>query len=106
MNPSYGPVEVKLFGTVYPDGETVPKGKITLLGESPFATARLYVWQQPTNGLGRFREFDTLTDATIKEGIGMFTMTGISQQLVNDVGLTGDEARVTWEVFYEECSNC
>lgn len=106
MNPSYGPVEVKLFGTVYPDGETVTKGKITLLGESPLATARLYIWQQPTNGMGRFREFDTLTEAVIKEGIGMFTITGISQQMVNDVGLANEEARVTWEVSYEECGNC
>lgn len=106
MNPSYGPVDVKLFGTVYPDGETITRGKITFLGESPFATARLYIWQQPTNGLGRFREFDTLTDTTIKEGHGMFTLIGTSQQLVNDVGLTGEEAKVTWEVTYEECANC
>jgi len=106
MDSSYGPVDVALFGSIYPEGETITKAKITLLGGSPNATARLFIWIQPTNGLGRFREFDTITQGEIREGSDGFTITGISQQLIEDVGVAADNAKVTWEVTYKGCETC
>lgn len=108
MNSSYGPCEVRLFGSLYPEGETISKAKIDFLGESPNATARVYQWI-PSDGPfpGRFRVFDTVAAATITNVTDqMFRVVGISQEMVDEVGLAPSDAEVTWEVTVFGCESC
>lgn len=108
MNSSYGPCEVRLYGSVYPEGEVIANGKIDFLGESPNATARLYQWIDGTGFMpGRFRVFDTIGAATVTNLTDdMFKIVGISQQMVEEVGLPEADATVTWEVLVQGCATC
>jgi hypothetical protein len=108
MNSSYGPCEVHLFGSVYPEGEVIKKAKIDFLGESPNATARVYQWVDGSKMMpGRFRVFDTLGASTITSlSEDVFRVTGISQQMVEEVGLAEANAEVTWEVTVQGCESC
>jgi hypothetical protein len=57
---------------------------------------------------GRFRCIDTVGAATVTEpdDEGVFTVSGVSQQLVEEVGLPEADAVVTWEVTIKGCESC
>jgi hypothetical protein len=109
MNAQYGPCEVRIIGGLQAEDETLPKAKITFLGESPNAIVRLYQFipASETSAVGRFRCIDTIGAATVSDqGDDGFTVTGVSQQLVEEVGLSDADATVIWEVKIKGCETC
>lgn len=104
MESSYGPVTVQLFGGAHVEGEVLTRCKINIFGESPQATVKLFQFQ---SFVRRFVEVDRLTMATLKEaGETGFDVDGISDALATEVGLAGDDARVSWHVELHGCPTC
>lgn len=82
------------------DGEAVKRATVTMNGN----VAKLAHYE-PSKG--RSVELDRLTDMRVDEKAnGQFVITGISQQLVGEVGLSPDEAKVTWRVTPKGCATC
>ena len=109
MNAQYGPCEVRIIGGLNSEDETLPKAKVTFLGESPNAIVRLYqfVPSAEHGSLGRFRVIDTIGAATVSDhDDDGFTVSGVSQQLVEEVGLADSDATVIWEVKIKGCETC
>ena len=109
MNAQYGPCEVRIIGGLQAEDETLPKAKLTFLGESPNALVRLYQFipATDTSSVGRFRVIDTIGAATVTDlDDNGFTVTGVSQQLVEEVGLADKDATVIWEVRIKGCETC
>lgn len=109
MNAQYGPCEVRIIGGLASEDEILPKAKLTFLGEPPNATVRLYQFVPTTDhgSLGRFRVIDTIAAANVTStDDNGFTVSGVSQQLVEEVGLAEADAVVTWEVVIKGCETC
>lgn len=110
MNPSYGPARIEIVGGLLDD---VDLGQVDLLGESPNASASLFIWEPATEGKngeestpGRFRHLDRLTQAKITGSEKSFTIEGVSEQLTNEVELAGEDAIVKWIVTPKACVGC
>jgi hypothetical protein len=73
------------------DDSPIERARVTILGESPNATAKLYSWDG-----GRFVEYDRLSAARVTEGPGGVQIMGMSDRLMNDVGARGEDAIATW----------
>lgn len=109
MNAQYGPCEVRIIGGLQAEDEVLPKAKLTFLGEPPNAVVRLYQFIPSTEhgSLGRFRVIDTIGAGAVSNlSDDGFTVTGVSQQLVEEVGLAEADATVTWEVIIKGCETC
>lgn len=82
------------------DGETVKRATITMNGD----LAKLAHYE-PSKA--RNVELDRLTSIKVDEKPnGQIVITGVSQQLVHEVGLAPGEAKVTWRVTPAGCSTC
>lgn len=101
-----GPATVKMTGGLEVSGSQLKQAKLTFIGGSPNATAKLWSWD------GKFREYDTLKQATITENPNnpdFLTITGVSQLAKEEGQGTFDEAdcMVTWEVQVTgRCGDC
>ena len=100
MQSQIGPVIVKVFSGLEPEGEEYRGCRITFLGSNP-VTARAWKMLE-----GRWVDVDTLVNATVIEQGKFLTITGTSKALVNEVGLTPSNAQVRWEVENLGCTNC
>ena len=82
------------------DGETVQRATVTMNGD----VAKLSHYE-PSKA--RSVELDRLTDMKADEKMnGIIVVTGVSQQLLHEVGLPPYEARVTWTITPAGCSTC
>lgn len=100
MNATIGPCTVVLSGYVL-EREEIKMAKITTLGESPNATLKVYQWDG-----NRHVEFDHLVDASVQNKGGSLIVEGTSRKMIEEIGLTPDNARVTWEVEVTGCEGC
>lgn len=118
MNPSYGPARVEISGGQY-DTDVIAMAKIDLLGESPQASAQLYIFEPKQEAEfdekgklitqerdSRFRPIDRLTQAKITGDDRHFIIEGLSEQLMAEVGLDPTEALVRWDVIPKGCADC
>ena len=100
MQSQIGPVNVKVFSGLEPEGEEYNRCRITFLGSSP-VTAKLWkMWD------GRWLDVDTLSQATVVEQGKSMMISGTSKALTAEVGLDPANAQVRWEVEVLGCSNC
>lgn len=106
MNSSYGPCTVVLNDSVFPNGETIDKAKITTLGEPPNMMVKLYQWERGQFGVHRFVEIDQMTNCTVQNTADGFIITGVSQQMVNEIGLDAADSLTTWIVDIKGCPTC
>lgn len=68
------------------------------------ATATLYGWVEEER---MWRPIDQLTGAEITENLdGSITFVGVSQEMVEVVGMSSDDAVVRWEVSPRGCQTC
>ena len=98
-----------LTGGRYADHEHITRAHVDILGVSPNATCKLYQWEGGSNpdNPGSWREVDRLTATTITEaGNGLIHFDGTSDQLVNEVRLTGADATVRWTIKPRGCKTC
>ena len=105
-NSSYGPVSVAIYGGFEPDGDVMTKCKLTLLGESPNATVKLYKWIPDLGIEGRFIEYDSLTECNISESGDEVHIAGFSDQMQEQAGLTRENAGVRWVANTTGCQDC
>jgi hypothetical protein len=102
MNPLISFANVTVFGALGPDGEEMKGVRVTLLGNP--ASAVLY---SLLRGERRWKPVDRLTSAKVTENPdGSITVEGISQELVDIVGVDPAEAIVRWEVKPRGCTTC
>ena len=103
----YDNCTVRIFGGVGPEGEKVSQCHIAFLGSSPNATVAL---SQRDVGKRRYRLYDRLTSSTVTEadtndGI-QISCVGVSQMMVEEVGMSQGDAGVRWEITPHGCVSC
>lgn len=105
MQPTLGPVSVRLYDTWLPDGHEMTMCKMTTFGEPPNAMAKLYEWNSDTKN-PQFREFDRLIDCTYDEVGERVTIIGRSDRMQEELELPASESIVRWVVDIEGCESC
>lgn len=100
MQSQIGPVNVKVFSGLEPEGEEYRRCRVTFLGSSP-VTAKMWRLHD-----GRWLDVDTLSEASVLEQGNTMMITGVSKALIQEVGLDQSNAKVRWEVEYVGCRNC
>jgi len=100
MQSQIGPVNVKVFSGLEPDGEEYKRCRISFLGSNPVTAKMWKMWD------GRWLEVDTLTHASVVEKGKDSMIVGTSKALTVEVGLSSSNAQVRWEVEYVGCRNC
>jgi len=90
---------VALYGTTFPEGEVLPKVQVTILGNEAKLLARNAERMM-------YETVDRITDIDIIEDDDLVTLTGISDQLVQEIGLTADQAEVKWVLTLKGCATC
>jgi len=99
--------KVTLIGGLYPDNEVISDGRITTLGSSPNLTAKLY---QKDAEARRYRVVDVLTGCTVVESVvagkERILFEGTSQQMIDEIGLRPEEAKVRWDATPFGCAAC
>lgn len=102
MRPLIPLADVTVFGALDPDGEVHHRCRVTSIGKP--ASAVLYARML---GEDRWKAIDRLTEAAVTERPdGSIVFEGISQELVNVVGVPASNATVRWEVRPLGCRNC
>lgn len=81
------------------DGETFPHAIVSVAGDY----AKLAVLDPAR---GRFAELDLMRDFTMTQRGAVVTFEGASRQLLAEVGVAPDEARVRWAVTLKGCQQC
>lgn len=95
--------DVVMFGSLDPDGEEFKRCRLTMLGTP--TNAVLYTHSDLDGE--RWLPVDRLTNAKITDGPdGTFTLEGVSDELVNIVGVPVGEAVVKWIVTPRGCRDC
>lgn len=102
MMPTMGPATVQIYDD-FLDGEEITMAKITTLGVGDQATFKMYQWDAKDN---RFRDFDTLTNASFVERDDHITVRGTSQRLADTPGLTEEGTKARWEIDLTGCQGC
>ena len=100
MQSQVGPVNVKVFSGLEPEGDEYTRCRITFLGSNPVTVKMWRMWD------GRWMEVDTLIDATVNEDQQEMSISGTSKALIDEVGLEVSNAQVRWEVETVGCANC
>lgn len=100
MQSQIGPVNIKVFSGLEPEGEEYRRCRITFLGSSP-VTAKMWKMHD-----GRWLEVDTLSAAVVVEQGKSMLISGVSRTLVREIGLDSKNAQVRWEVEVLGCQNC
>ena len=94
--------DVAMFGAFDPDGEEYKKCRLSMLGTPTNAV----LYSRGIEG-ERWTPVDRLTNASITDNPdGTMTIVGISDELVNVVGVAPTEATVRWEVTPRGCHDC
>lgn len=91
--------EVSITGGVHPDGEVMPKCHINTNGNRTVLSS----WDSERR---RFREVDALIDPVASADGVHVTITGTSEQLTNEVGVSPADAQVVWRVRRKGCATC
>lgn len=97
MQSQIGPVNVKVFSGLEPEGDEYKRCRITFFGNK----AKMYHMFD-----SRWHEVDTLANTSVVERGKDCTITGTSRSLIVEVGLAPSNAQVRWEVEYVGCRNC
>jgi len=91
--------DVKIFGGAHEEGELLQKCRIVINGN----IAKLMHWQPTDN---RFRSVDRLTDVEAVETATGLTFSGRSAHLLEEVGVTEEDAMVSWAFVSKACREC
>ncbi len=91
---------VTITGGLHPEDETLPNCRIATNGDRTVLSSRDRERRQ-------FRVVDALRNPTAtKMRNGVVEITGMSEQLTNEVGMAPSEAVVTWRVELKACASC
>lgn len=102
MMPLIPLADVTVFGALGPEGEEFKNVRVTMIGNPTSAVFFIRLI-----GENRWNQVDRLTDAKYTENAdGTITLEGVSQELVDIVGVAPEDAIVRWEVRPQECLNC
>lgn len=94
--------EVTVFGGLEPDGEVHKRCRLTMIGNPTDAVLFVSDFERT-----RWRPVDRLTQATVTDhDDGTFAIEGISDELVNVVGMPPGNATARWEVRPKVCRDC
>jgi hypothetical protein len=94
--------DVTVFGGLDSEGEVYRKCRVTMNGRPADAVlySRLLTEQ-------KFVPVDRLTGATVTENTdGSVTIQGVSQELVEIVGVDPENAMTRWEIVPQGCTTC
>lgn len=91
--------DVTIKGGIHPEDEALVRCRIVTNG----GRSVLSSWD-PTRQ--RFRTVDALTETTSTLSGRRVEITGVSEQLVSEVGLAPVEAVVTWSFERKRCETC
>lgn len=110
--PSIGPVDVAIYGCVrldpdtsqpdeMADGEKMTGARVDGCGDT------VALWQFD-NLAKRYARFDRLTDceATYSKDGNHVTIKGVSDLMVEQIGLSREDAHVRWEIDMRGCQTC
>lgn len=112
FKPVYDLTSIQQFVDGAPFGDPLSPSRVTLLGSAPgMVTAKIYVPglidEDDTEGGWRWIEADTVTGATVTDNPrGGIVIEGVSQHMIEDVGLPLVDATVRFEVEVKECAGC
>jgi hypothetical protein len=101
MRPVIPLANVTVHGGLDPEGETYRKVRLTMIGNPACV-----VMYSNMLGDGKWEPVDRLTNATVAEGDNRWTISGISDEMVERIGLSPDNAVVRWDVEVIGCLDC